>query len=122
MQAQHGSQLPVDAIEFTTDPTKIRGVSRSEHKAFSLEPVLSGELFHSLVQYGVIVEMWDKKKSGRVKRAYLQEFDEAERKLLSRWQQMFYRWHMHSGTPQRISMRLGSLELLQRAVNFFATI
>lgn len=93
-----------------------------ESRELVLSPNLSGEFFKRLVPFGVIVEMWDKRNQGRVGRAYRAEFTEGERKLLGTWQAKFYRWHLVSGTPERVSLRPKTLELLRRAVNFFATV
>lgn len=99
-------------------------ISTTNHP-ITLMPIFSGVAFLQLVQYPIIVEMWDKivgrETGGRRKRAWLTQFSEADRRLLSHWHQRFYRWHLVTGTPQRIIMRLSTLEVLQRAVHFFAT-
>jgi hypothetical protein len=95
-------------------------------RPMTLLPVFTGEAFARLVQYPIIVEMWDKiagkNAGGRRKRAYLAEFDEGQRRLISYWYTRFYRWHLTTGTPQRVVMRLATLQLIQRAVHFFATV
>lgn len=88
---------------------------------FTLSPNLSGEFFSRLVPFGVIVEMWDKRKEGRIGRAYRAEFTESEQRLLATWYAKLYRWHLVSGTPRRVSLRPKTLELLRRAAHFFAT-
>ncbi len=85
-----------------------------------LLPVLSGEVFQKAVAYGVIVEGWEKKKAGRHKRRWEATFTQAERNKISRYYGRFYRWYLVTGTPKRVSMRLNTLALLQKAVNFFA--
>lgn len=87
-----------------------------------LLPVMSGETFGKLVAYPVIVEMWQRKKSGRHQRAWLRDFTETERNTLSRYYGRFYRWHLISGTPHHVACQLRTLELLQRAVNWFASL
>lgn len=87
-----------------------------------LLPVFSGEMFKEAVNYPIIVEMWDKKKAGRVRKAWEKEFTEAERNKVARYYGKFYRWHLISGTPKRVALRLNTLQLLQRAVHFFATV
>ncbi len=91
-------------------------------KLVELLPVMTGEVFGRLVNYAVIVEGWDKRKLGRQRRAWEKEFTSAERNKIGRYYGRFYRWHLVSGTPLRVSCRLNTLHLLQRAVNFFATI
>lgn len=97
-------------------------------KQLTLAPTLSGELFLHLVQYPIVVEMWEKvnplgsSQSGRKKRAWLAAFTERERHAISRWHQKFRDWYLVKGTPQRIQLRLSTLTLLQKAVHFFATI
>lgn len=84
--------------------------------------VFDGDYFRRQVCYSVIVEMWNKAKSGRQRRLYLQEFTEAERKKIATYYARFYRWHLVTGTPDKVSCRLDTLQLLQRAVNFFGSI
>ena len=65
---------PAPADDFAQlDPNNCAGVE--------LLPVFSGVAFLAAVAYPVLVEMWEKKKSGRVKRAWLATFTEAEREL-----------------------------------------
>jgi hypothetical protein len=44
----------------------------------------------------VIVEGWDKRLFGRVKRAYLAEFNDKERMVISRWHTHLYQWFMRT--------------------------
>lgn len=87
-----------------------------------LLPVFSGEKFREAVNYPIIVEMWDKKKAGRVKRAWEKEFTSGERNKIARYYGKFYKWHLTTGTPKRVALRLNTLQLLRRAVHFFATV
>lgn len=89
-------------------------------EGFSLRPVFSGDAFLRTVSYPVIVEMWEKAKFGRRKRAYRAEFSATERTALSRYHGKFYRWHLVTGAPHRVMLSLKTLTLLQRAVAFFA--
>lgn len=82
----------------------------------------SGEAFGRLVQYPVIVEAWDKVNCGSKRRKYNAAFTEAERRLLTLYHGRFFRWYCVSGSPTRVACRLKTLEMLQRAVNFFASI
>lgn len=84
--------------------------------------IFSGEAFLKLVNYPVIVEGWSKQKHGRVKREWLRQFSQAERNTIGRYHGRFYRWHMISGVPQHVSCKPRTLELLRRAVDFFANI
>jgi len=115
MQAQHTDQRPQDAPEFGT-------LDKDGDKAVTLAMLLSGETFSQSVAFPVIVEGWEKKRSGRVKRAYLKEFTESERKKLSGWHTKLYRWHLVSGVPRQIFIRPSTLQLLQRACAFFGAI
>lgn len=86
----------------------------------SLLPVFSGTAFGSAVNYPLIVESWSKKQSGRQKRRWQAEFTPAERRTLQKYYGKFYDWYLRTGTPRRVSLRLGTLQLLLRAVAFFA--
>lgn len=88
----------------------------------NLVPVFSGEKFLEIVNYPIIVSMWDKRKFGRVKRAWMKAFTDAERNTLSRYYGKLHRWYLISGTPKRVTLKLTTLNLLQRAVHFFATV
>lgn len=70
---------------------------------------------------GVLVECWHHKNYGRVKRAYLAEFDEQERAKLAKLYTKSYAWVMRSGHPDYISMKFETYNLLIRAANFFAS-
>jgi hypothetical protein len=84
---------------------------------------LSGDAFLRAVSYPVIVENWERKKGGRVKREWMKQFTETERNLISRYYAKFYRWYLVSGTPKKVVFRkLKTIHTLQRAVNFFASV
>jgi len=89
-------------------------------RGLKLKPVFSGETFQQAVRYPVIVENWEKVKAGRHKRRWEATFTQAERNKISKFYGRFYKWYLVSGTPERVSLRLNTLTLLQRAVNFFA--
>lgn len=89
---------------------------------FELLPVMLGETFRRIVQYPVIVESWEKAKFGRGKREWEKQFNQAERRKIASYHGRFHRWHLVSGTPDHVSLQLGTLRLLIRAVQFFATI
>lgn len=88
--------------------------------AFQLLAVMTGGKFGETVAYPVIVEAWGKKDCGRGRRAWLAAFTAGERDTIGRYYARFYRWHLVSGTPKHVSCRLKTIELLQRAVAFFA--
>lgn len=92
------------------------------NKKIQLLAVFSGDEFLRQVQYPILVEAWRKKEAGRVKRGWQTTFTEAERKTISSYYARFYKWHLVSGTPANVSCQLKTLQLLQRAVQFFAEI
>jgi len=106
--------MRVDVSELSEQPSGGTAAPRVEFM-----PVFSGESFLRALTYPVIVEAWKKKNSGRGKRAWLAEFTETERDLICKWHAKFHDWHSVSGTPDRVAMKLTTLELLQRAVDFF---
>lgn len=93
-------------------------------QGMALIPVFSAPGFRKLVDYPIIVEMWDKKQHGRIRRAYQAQFDARERDIIHRWHTKFRVWHVGKGAPAKIQLRnMGTVvPLLQRAVHFFATI
>lgn len=75
------------------------------------------------LQYPVVVEMWDKVMgSASKKRKYREQFTETERDKIRVYYNMFYRWYLKSGTPDKATMSPDTYQLLQRACNFFGTI
>ncbi len=74
------------------------------------------------LQTPIIVEMWNKKKEGRVKRAWLKEFNEQERKAAARLYPQFYQWHLVTGLPRTRIFMPHTLSLVRRVVHFFGTI
>lgn len=94
----------------------------------TLAPIFDGTTFQKLVQFPIIVEMWGRLRPngrrlcGRVGRAFEQQFTKAERRKIGGWYNRFHRWYLVTGTPEKIVLRLDTLTLLQRAVQFFATI
>jgi hypothetical protein len=108
------SLCPESVDEFFEDPREIREVT--------LTTILTGAFFLRVVNYPVVVEMYDKVKAGRKRVAYYKEFTDAERKVVSRWHTRFRNWHLVSGTPDRIAIKPATLALLQRAVNFFGSL
>lgn len=83
----------------------------------------SGDAFQRFVAYPVIVEAWDRVgRCGSKRRKYNAAFTEAERRLLTAYHGRFYRWYLVSGSPRRVACRLKTLQMLKRAVDFFASI
>jgi len=113
-------QYPLSGIDLDElEPWQREGAAEDVH----LHIAIPGEMFKKVVNYPIIVEMWDKRKSGRVKRAWLKEFTESERNLMSRYYAKFYVWYFRTGTPHRvIGCKMKTLDTLRRAVHFFATI
>lgn len=71
----------------------------------------------------VIVEMYDRKSYGKGKREYQKRFTEAERKVINRYYSRLYDWYLRTGIPcNGVVMSPATLELLQRASNFFASL
>ena len=71
----------------------------------------------------VIVEQYEKKRYGRVKREYLARYNEAERKTISRYYGKLYDWYLRSGIPHDgVKMRPATYALLADVANFFASI
>jgi hypothetical protein len=67
--------------------------------------------------------MYDKKEYGRANRAYLSQFTEAERKVMSAWYLKIYAWFMRSGIPRGgVRMSIKTYHTLCRFADFFATI
>lgn len=79
-----------------------------------------GEL--EALQTPVVVEMWDKRKFGRIKRAWLAEFTEAERKAAAKLYPQFYSWYLVKGLPQHKTFMPGTLNLIRRLVDFFGSV
>lgn len=91
-------------------------------KLVQLRLIFDGTLFHRVVDYPVLVEMWPKSKFGRVRRAYESRFDEQERTLIDAWYRTFHRWHVRQGTPLKVACAASTVEMMQRAVEFFGTV
>ena len=103
-------------------PDEFNMMDGFDNKPMRLVPVFTGEEFIKVICYPVVVEAWDKKKSGRYKRQWLKEFTDAERKKIGSYHGRFYRWYLISGTPKHVTCQLNTIELLKRAVNFFASL
>jgi len=74
------------------------------------------------LQYPVVVEMWDKAKSGRIRRAFLEEFSPSERQKAAYWYKKFYRWYLVKGTPETAVFKPETLHFVKRLCNFFGTV
>lgn len=95
---------------------------RDKDAPVQLVLVLSHIKFKQLVAYPVIVEAWDKVKSGKAKREWLKQFTEEDRARIAYYQKKFYDWYLVTGAPMSISVKSKNITLLQRAVDFFASI
>lgn len=72
------------------------------------------------LQYSVVVEMWDKVQGSMSKRKkYNEEFTEQERETIRRYYKVFYNWYLVKGTPDNTTMSPKTLNILERAINFF---
>jgi hypothetical protein len=79
--------------------------------------------FADRVGYTVIVEMWDRRKSGRAGRMWLSEFDASERRLITTWYSKFYRWYLVTGPPETVRLgKASTMALLRRATCYFMEI
>jgi len=82
----------------------------------------SHDKFIRLVNYPVIVEAWGKQKNFRGKRLWLEKFTEEERQLIGKYYKRFHGWYLVGGPPPCVLIRMQTLDLMQRAVDFFATV
>lgn len=73
------------------------------------------------LQYPIIVERWDKKNDGKLKRLFKQEFTTKERQKLYELQKLFHNWYLVKGTPKMKQFNPNTVDLIKRAVHFFAT-
>ena len=71
------------------------------------------------LSYPVVVEMWDKAKEGRHRRAYHAEFNETERKKARELYNLFYGWYLRTGPPQTYTTTIQMYQFIQRLCNFF---
>lgn len=111
--------------DYNTSPLDYEGgdnIDAYQAKPISVVLMFTGDKFRKTINYPMIVELWERRFDGRVKRAWLKEFCAAERAAIGRWAQKFYRWHLITGAPQQIGMKLKTLELLQRAEAFFGSV
>ncbi len=74
------------------------------------------------LQFPVVVEMWEKKNSGRIKREWLKEFNDSDRKKAYKIYRKFYKWHLQTGVPDSVMVMPSSYRLMQRLCNFFGTV
>lgn len=102
--------------------TKLVNLDEIENKPLTLRFTISTTLFSQLVSYAVIVEGWEKRTFGRVKRAWLQTFSEEERATAATYYRTFYDWHLVKGPPDHVALQVKTLNLLQRVSNFFGSI
>ena len=116
---------PENTRQMDLRPDNVEDLAQLEPGEFSvgLWIAIEGDLFRQVVDYPVIVEAWRRKDGGRVKREWFAQFTQAERNLISRYHAKFYRWYLVTGTPRKIVFRkIRTLQVLQKAVNFFATV
>ena len=77
------------------------------------------------LQFPVMVEMWDRVMGNGINNrkmcAYRKQFNEQERQLIRRYYNIFYGWYLRTGTPQHHRMKPTTYQLLERAIQFFAT-
>ncbi len=99
-----------------------RGTTFREPPPVELRAYFSARVFQQLVPYPVIVESWDRAKSGRGRRAYEAAFTESERASLAEHYKTLRGWYLQTGTPDQVHMPLGDIALLERACAFFASV
>jgi len=78
--------------------------------------------FEKQTNYRIIVEGWAKHRHGRIRRAFERAFDHDERRRLSNWHVKLRRWHLQTGTPDRVDCPPADLQLLRKAANFFGAL
>ena len=101
----------------------LREEEQRNEEPVKMMPTFRGDYFGKICQYPIIVEAWKKIESaGSRLRRYHAEFDEKERKVIRFWYNRFYRWYLVTGAPDHITMKLNTLDLLRRAVAFFASV
>ena len=74
------------------------------------------------LQTSIVVEGWDKRLSGKVKRQWLKEFTEEERSKAGYLYSLFYVWYLVKGIPQEHIFRSPTIPLIHKLVKFFGTI
>ena len=109
---------PQKSIQFVS----LDEILNKKQSDFNLRPTFTNYSFGEYITYSIIVESWEKKKYGRIKRSYLQKFDEKERQKLTKIAAKLYKWYFISGTPKNVQLSIGTIQLLQKAVDFFATV
>lgn len=88
-------------------------------QAVQLRLTMTADAFEEQVAYKVIVEMWSKRSYGKVRKAWLSQFDRKEREVIGRYQALFYKWYLVTGAPGHVVVHVKTLKLLIRAANFF---
>ena len=74
------------------------------------------------LQTMIIVENWRRIDGGKGKRKYKEEFTDQERDKIRRLYNTFYKWHLVRGVPEKHVFKTETINLIKRAVNFFATV
>lgn len=72
------------------------------------------------LQYPIVVQNYDRIKTGSGKRKFHAAFQETERRKVRTFYNLFYRWYLVAGTPDEHSMSLSDFEFAKRVVDFFA--
>ena len=73
------------------------------------------------LQTMIVVEGWNKIASGSVRRKFLAEFSEQERVKIRKLYNVFYKWNLVSGVPSNKAFKPETIDLIRRAVYFFAS-
>lgn len=98
-------------------------VSREAERNPRLMVVLDRDQLSKLFCPGVVVEMYDKVKYGRFKRAYHAEFKtKEERDRVYRVYRTFYEWYLVKGVPHAAGFTFGRLAFMERVCDFFGTL
>lgn len=92
----------------------------------AIHPVFDGQTFARVVDYPVIVAGWSRavgrEAGGRERRAWENNFSKKEQKYLRDVHNTLAVWYLSTGTPEQVMCDLRSLQLLRKAVEFFATL
>jgi hypothetical protein len=84
-------------------------------------PIFSSHEFNRVSGAAVIVENWQRKANGSVKRAFEETFGFVDRVTLLLAHEKIRKWQLRDGTPNEVRVSLSTLAILQRCARFFCT-
>lgn len=90
----------------------------------SLMIVLTAEEIRESIAYQMICEtmcssVW---QTGKRRRRWAAEFTEAERAACSKLKAQAYKWHLTTGVPDEVTMRLSTMALWKKLEAFCASL